>query len=158
MIFYADKLCNIMETLQKTTKKIDITAGFIRDVAIMAAAGAPKAAIIKKMNTTPFIVNEVLAMEEAKLIIAEVNESALSEAKTRIKQGVAGLASEAVRVVKDNLKKGSLEAAKTVFRVLGVDTGDNTAQNNSFQLILATDKDKETITVKDAKYEDDKTD
>ena len=142
------------EQRPKTSKKTDITLGFVREVATLAAAGAPKSHIIKSLNTTQFIVNEVLAMPDCKSFIDEINKEAIEEAKLTVRKGVASLAAEAVKVVQDNLKKGSLEAAKTVFKVLGVDgNNEDVSQNNSFQLVLATDKGHETITIKDAKRE-----
>lgn len=139
-----------MEQNPKISKKTDITAGLIRDVAIMAAAGSPKTNIQKKFNATPFIINEILAMPDCQAVINEINQTAIDEAKTTIKQGMSGLAKEAVRVVADNLKRNNLEAAKMVLRSLGLEQEKDTGQNNSFQLVLATTPTPEkTITVKE---------
>lgn len=136
----------------KITRKLDITVGHIRQVAVMASTGTPKSHIQKQLNMTPFILGEILAMPECVAMIDEVNSAALGEAKIAIKQGLSSLAKEAVQVVKNNLKKDSLEAAKTVFKALGVDgSQEENKADNSFTLVLATDKGQETITVRDAK-------
>lgn len=118
--------------------KIDVSLETTRQMAVRRARGASLRDLEAEFGYSRPVVNRVLATDVSKAIISEITESSVKAALLEVRNGLAAMSDLAIKALKKNLEDGSIEAVKTYFRALGLETTEKTNgnQQQAIQVIL----------------------
>lgn len=107
-----------------------------KQVAALRISGMSKEEIANKIRISRRQVDNVIKSDEYKVIITEIGESAVMEAKNVLKRRVSELVPQAYEALKNNLAEDNMEAVKVVFKAVGLEQKEESAQGDTSITIL----------------------
>jgi hypothetical protein len=119
----------------------------VRQVVALALLNKTRVEMAKELNVHHATIGKIVNSDKFKELIAEVGDEALTQAKTYVRVQMGRLVTDAVNVIKKNLKEGNLEAAKVVFKTVGLDNEENRVGETNLTVVLPGADEKPTIEV-----------
>lgn len=118
--------------------KIDISPEQIRQLATRRALGASLRDLEAEFGISRPVITRALSTELGRGIVKEVIDSAVTGAVTAIRRELADMSDLALAALRYNLEKKNMEAIKTYFKALGMDTEEKNqgAQQQAITVVL----------------------
>lgn len=138
------------EDVDSTTQAI-ITDALIKQAAALAANGMSQNKISLTLNISRRQVRNIYNDDRFKALVEDIGDDVIRSAKVHIRNEIAGLKKEIIRVLQANLKKDSLDAVKVALKALGAEGFEEQQQeaNTGLTVVLANNSDPtKTIEVK----------
>lgn len=122
-----------------------------KKVAALAATGANQTAIAKQLKISLYHVKRIQKTDEYRAHLTEIGDNVIASAKAEMRTAIAGLKNDAIKALKANLTKNSMQAVVAVLKAMGLDGSvKEDDKGGGFTLVLANqDKPVQTIEVKD---------
>lgn len=137
---------------KKNTTKIEVTDKLIADVAtiILTDPEYSISGLSKALNLHHRVIRRVMEDPRFKEFMDKVMEEEFLPLVTKVRGDIYKLGTEAVRVIRENLKENSLDAAKLVMKVMALDTVEQKQQDTNLTVIMPGATTEQVIEVKDA--------
>lgn len=120
----------------------------LKQIAALAAAGKSKKDIVKELGITEYNYNKIIARDDFKQALEDIGNAAVGKAVQLIRTRMSNLGTKAVDVVSGKLDEGDLDAAKTVFKILGLNGMEEKAvADTNIQIVLPGSDYQEPIEV-----------
>lgn len=120
--------------MNESKKKIEVTPEITRQIATRRAMGIPLRDLEKEFGFSRPVIGRILASEMGRAIQKEIVDSAITGAVMIIKRELSEMNQLALRALRLNLEKANMEAVKTYFKALGLETVEKD-QGNQQQVI-----------------------
>lgn len=109
----------------------------LKQIAALAAAGAGPDAIKKELGVSDYIYKLLTTSDEFKTALEEIGNEATVKAIQLARTQISNLVSKAIRVLNQKLDEGELDAAKEVFKRIGMDgSNDKPVADTNIQIVL----------------------
>jgi CRISPR/Cas system CSM-associated protein Csm2 small subunit len=121
----------------------------IQQIAALAIAGTTSIlGVSKALNISRHQVRRFMADPRYREILDEVAEKELVPAITSMRNKIAKLGDKAIRVLEQHLDEGNLDAAKMVFKAMGLEAQEERQMDTTIQVIMpGAHDDAKTIEV-----------
>lgn len=128
------------------SKEIRVTTQKIIEIAALVITSNATPGELKAATGLSYVqLANVKKSEEYATALADIRKELVDTAKNVAVGGLAKMVPEAIEAVKQQLKKHNLDAAKMVFKGVGVEQADQEAKDNSLTIILPGQKQEKVI-------------
>lgn len=119
-------------------EKIEVTPEVVRQLATRRAVGASMRDLEAEFGFSRPVVSRILASDLAKSVVKGLTDSAIEAAAIEARRGLSEMVKMANAAVLENLKTFNLEAAKIIYKAIGVEAIEKqeSRQQQAIQVIL----------------------
>jgi hypothetical protein len=89
-----------------------------------------------------------MASSEFRDVLSDVGDAALKPAIAKAKNGADGLVDKALKVLEDALDEGDIDAAKVVFKLIGLENQEERASDTHLTVVMPGAQTENVISVK----------
>lgn len=126
--------------MSKNTEKkqfLNVDRGLMKQIAASDLAGfMSKAEIARQFNLSHHAVAKILKSDEYNLIKDRLSDAVIAPALKQAKISLSALLKQAIKVVKKHLEEDNLEAAKLVFKSMGIGDKEDEKGDTAITVIL----------------------
>lgn len=122
-------------TTSNDDNKVNETV-LMKRAAALAITGANLNQMTKKLGISRYLVEKLCAKEEFKQLVNELSDSEIVPIITKARKELSKLVFEAIRVLKHQLSENSLEAAKIVFKSIGLEDQEMEKRDSEINIFL----------------------
>lgn len=116
--------------------KVVIDEVIARQIAAIAIINPNISDISRQLNISRDLVRRVMDSAKFRDILTAVGDSSLAPAIAKVRAQTSKLVDKALKVIEDKLDEGDLDAAKVVFKIIGVDQQEDKPQDTNLTVVL----------------------